>query len=136
MSEQALEVVTRALEAFDSGDRERILALTHRDFEAVVSAEVSAEPDTYRGHDGIRRYLDSFDDAMEDIRFEGERYWEVGDSVVVVLRLTARGRRTAIAVEQRSAGVWTVREGKVRSIHSYASLAVALRSVGLEASAE
>ena len=131
MSGQALEVVKHALEAFDSGDRERILALTHRDFEALVSAEVSAEPDTYRGHDGIRRYLDSFDDAMDDIRFEGEGFWEAGDSVVVALRLTARGRRTAITVEQHSAGVWTVRNGKILRIRAYASLAVALRSVGI-----
>ncbi len=131
MSEQALEVVKRALEAFDSGDLMRILALTDPDFEAEVSSEVSAEPDTYRGHDGVRRYFDSFAEAMDDVHFEGERFWEIDDSVVVALRLTARGRRTAIAVEQHSAGVWTVRDGKILTIRAYASLARALQSVGL-----
>jgi len=136
MSGQALKVVKRALEAFDSGDMGRILVLTHPDFEAEVSSEVSAEPDTYRGHDGIRRYFDSFDEAMDDIHFEGERFWETDDSVVVALRLTARGRRTAIAVEQHSAGVWTVRDGKILRIRAYASITRALRSVGLSAPGE
>lgn len=131
MPGQALEVVKRALEAFDSGDLTRILALTDPDFEAEVSSEVSAEPDTYRGHDGIRRYFDSFAEAMDDVHFEGERFCEIDDSVVVALRLTARGRRTAIAVEQHSAGVWTVRDGKILTIRAYASLARALQSVGL-----
>jgi len=29
----------------------------HPDFVGVVPPELSAEPDTYRGHAGIRRYL-------------------------------------------------------------------------------
>ena len=40
-----------------AGTSRRILALAHTDFEAVVPPELSAEPDTYRGHDGIRRLL-------------------------------------------------------------------------------
>ena len=48
-----------------------------------------------------------------------------------VITLTAKGRRTAIAVEQRSAGVWTICDGKVIDIRAYASFPAALQAVGL-----
>jgi ketosteroid isomerase-like protein len=131
MSQENVEIVRRAVEAFDSGQLERILAMTHPDFVAEVPPEVSAEPDSYRGQSGIRRYLASFQDAMEDIHFEGERFWDAGESVVVALRLTARGRQTAIPVEQRTAGVWTVRDGRISRIRSYAKASEALAAVGL-----
>jgi ketosteroid isomerase-like protein len=131
MSQENVEVVRSAVEAFDSGELPRILALTHTDFVAEVPPDVSAEPDTYRGHDGIRRYIESFEEAMNEIHFEGERFWDAGDDVVVALRLTARGRQTAIPVEQRTTGVWTVRAGKLLRIRAYASREEALAAVGL-----
>jgi ketosteroid isomerase-like protein len=132
MSEQNVQIVRRALGTWDTGELDPILAMTHPDFIAEVPPEVSAEPDTYRGHDGIRRYLASFQHSMEDIRFEGERFWDAGESVVVELLLTARGRQTAIAVEQRTAGVWTVRDERIYRIRAYATLAEALAAVGLD----
>ena len=72
MSQANVEIVREGFDAFNSGDMRRILALAHTDFEAVVPPELSAEPDTYRGHDGIRRYFQSFQsfqDAMDEIRF-------------------------------------------------------------------
>jgi ketosteroid isomerase-like protein len=127
-----VEVVRRGFEAFNSGDMERILAFADSDFEAIVPPELSAEPDTYRGHDGIRRYFQSFEDVMDEIRFQPERFWEVGPSVVALVRITAKGRQTAIAVEQRIAQVWTIREGRAKRVQTYASLAQALAAVGLE----
>jgi ketosteroid isomerase-like protein len=131
MSQEDLEIVRQLLEAFNSEDIERVLALTHRDVVVEISPEVSAEPDTYRGHDGMRRYFQSFRDAMDEIRFESEQVVDVGPSVVVALRLTASGRQTAIRVQQRSAGVWTTAEGKLIRIRSYASADDALKAVGL-----
>ena len=132
MSQQNVENLRQAYEAFNSGDIGQILAFAHPDFEAVVPPELSAEPDTYRGHDGIRRYFQSFQDAMDEIRFQPERFWDVGQSVVAVVRVTAKGRRTAIPVEQRIAQVWTIRNGKGIRVRTYASPSEALEAVGLE----
>jgi ketosteroid isomerase-like protein len=132
MSQENVETVRQLLEALNSEDIERIVPLfAHIDVEIEIPPEVSTEPDTYRGHDGMRRYFESFRDAMDEIRFEAEQLWDAGSSVVVALRLTARGRQTAILVEQRSAGVWTVSNGKVIRIRSYASRKEALEAVGL-----
>ena len=68
---------------------------------------------------------------MNEIRIEPERVCDAGEAVVVVMLLTAKGRRTAIAVEQRTVGVWTMRDGKVMRITAYASLSEAFQAVGL-----
>jgi len=107
MSQEQVEIVRQMLSAFNDENIERTLALTHRDVEIQIGPSVSAEPDTYRGHAGMRRYMQSFQEAMYEIRFEAERLYDAGSAVVVALRLTARGRQTDILVEQQSAGVGT-----------------------------
>jgi ketosteroid isomerase-like protein len=96
MSQQNVDVVRRALTArrsefadvFNSEDIDLILSFTHPDFEVEAPADFSAEPDTYRGHDGMRRYWSSVQDAIEEIRFQQERLWDAGQAVVVVMRVT------------------------------------------------
>jgi ketosteroid isomerase-like protein len=131
MSPDNVETLRQGLEAFNSGDVARFLAFIHPDFEAEVPPEFSAEPDTYRGHDGIRRYFESFQDAMDEIRFQPERFWEADGSVVLAVRLTAKGRQTGILVEQRFAQVWTIRDGRAIGVRTYASTSQALEAAGL-----
>jgi len=126
MSEQTVATVREALEMFDKGDLQRLYALIHPDFEGRVSPELSAEPDTYRGREGIRRYFESFREAFDEIRFQVEQLEDAGDAAVVGLRMTATGRLTGITVEQRNAGVWTVLDGKLARIDTYATFADAL----------
>lgn len=127
-----VEIVRRANAAFNSGDMERILALMDPEFETAVGPELSPEPDTYRGHDGIRRYFDSFRDAMDQIRFDPASFREVGASVVVAVRLSAKGRSTGILVEQHLGQVWTIRDGKALRVRSYGSYPEALEAAGLQ----
>lgn len=131
MPREDIEVVEQLVDAFNSGDIDGILALTHADFEVEVPPELSAEPDVYRGHAGMRRYWESFHDALDDVRFQVEGFWEADGAVVVAMRVTAKGRRTAIAIEQRNGGVWRTSERKALQANIFASLADALDSVGL-----
>jgi ketosteroid isomerase-like protein len=131
MSRENVERVEQILKAFNSEDIELIISLTQPDFELDVPPELSAEPDIYRGQDGMRRYWESFRDVMDEIRIRPERLCDAGDAVVVLMHLTAKGRRTAIAVEQRTAGVWTFRDDRVRRIRGYASLSEAFQAVVL-----
>jgi uncharacterized protein len=131
VSRENVEVVRLGLLAFNSGDIEQVIAMAAGDFEAVVPPELSAEPDTYRGHEGLRRYFESFEDVMEEIHFEPERFIDAGEEVVTVVRLTARGRSTAISVEQRIAQIWSLREGKVARVRTFATLERALAAAGI-----
>jgi uncharacterized protein len=131
MSLENVELVRRGFEAFNSGDIDRILSFTGPDLEIEVPPGLSAEPDTYRGHAGVRRYFQSFEEAMDELHFHAERFWDAAESVVVDTRVTARGKQTAILVEQRAAQLWTIRGGRVIRIRAYASLSEALETIGL-----
>lgn len=134
MSQQNVETVQRGFDALNRGEIGGILAFVHPDFETVVPPELSAEPSAYRGHDGVRRYFESFYDAMRDIRFIADRIWDAGDAVVVALRLTARGKETGIPVEQQVGQVWTIRDGMAVRVENFVTVSEALESVGLKGS--
>jgi ketosteroid isomerase-like protein len=119
MSRADVQIFGEVLEAFNGGDIERILRFAHPDFEATIPPELSTEPDTYRGHDGLRRYFESWAEAMDDLRFDAQQLWDASDGVVVTMRMTARGKRTSIPVEQRSAQVWTLRDGLVVAVQTF-----------------
>jgi len=131
VSRSNIDALRRVIEAFNSGDIERILSVTHPDFEAVVPPELSAEPDSYHGHEGVRRYFDTFAEAMEDVRFEPGRVWDAGNLLVVTMRMTVRGKQTGIPVEQRFAQTWAIRDGLAFSVHTFPSLAQAFEAAGL-----
>jgi ketosteroid isomerase-like protein len=132
MSLENTEVVRRVFDAFNSEDIDLVIALTHADFELQVPPDLSAEPDIYRGHDGMRRYWESFRDAMDEIRLHPEQLADAGESVVVAMHLTAKGRSTGIAVEQRPVGVLTICDAKVIRIRTFTTLAEAREAVGLD----
>ena len=109
--EANVELVRQGFESLRKDGVEGLLPFIHPDFEVTTPPELVAEPDTYRGPEGIRRYFESFYEAMDEVSFEPEKFVAVGELVVVKLVLRARGRTTGIETEQSSAGVWELRDG-------------------------
>jgi ketosteroid isomerase-like protein len=120
------ELVRAGLEAFSEGGVEALLAFIHPEFEVTTPASLAAEPDTYRGHDGIRRYFDSFYDAMDEIAFEPRELIPVGECVIVPTILRARGRTTGIVTEQEFVAAWWMRDGKAIRMEVYSTLEEAM----------
>ena len=131
MSDENIEIVKRGFEALDAGGVEAMIELLDPDFEATVPPELSVEPDTYRGHEGMRRYFAAFE-GLEDVRFEFVDGVAVGDKVVVTMMLRAKGTGTGIPVEQLAHQVWTIRDGKAVRVEAYANKADALAAAGIE----
>ncbi|HMC06015.1 MAG TPA: nuclear transport factor 2 family protein [Solirubrobacterales bacterium] len=128
MGESNVEVVRRGFAALEEGGVEALLPFIHPEFEATAPAELSAEPDTYRGPDGIRRYFASFYEAMDEVNFEPGELRPVGDRVVVRLTLRARGRTTGIETTQSLAQVWELRDSRAIRVESFATVEEALAS--------
>ncbi len=126
-----VETVRRGFELLRRDGLEALLDLIDPEFETTTPPELTVEPSTYRGHDGLRRYFDSFYEVMEEVRFEPEEFIDAGERVVVPVRLVARGRGTGIEVEQRLVMVWTLRDGKVTRLDPYATKEEALAAAGL-----
>ena len=70
MAESNVEIVRAAFEAFNEGGPEAFIPFIHPDVEFSTPSDLASEPDTYRGHDGVRRYWDSFFEIMDEIKVE------------------------------------------------------------------
>ena len=129
MASENLEIVKRGFDAFNERGIAGIIPLIHSDFEATTPPSLASEPDTYRGPDGIRRWFDSFDEVMDEIRWEPHRFREVGDRVVVEFTLRARGKTTGLDFGQDAVMVWEIRDGMASRLDLFQSLDEALVAV-------
>jgi len=126
VSRENLEIVQRGFDAFNETGVEGILPFIDPAFEATTPPNLASEPDTYRGHDGIRRWFDSFDEVMEEIRWDAHGYQQVGDQVVVEFTLRARGKTTGLDFGQEAVMVWSLRDGKAIRVELFETLGEAL----------
>jgi ketosteroid isomerase-like protein len=117
-----LQIVQRGFEAFNEDGIDGILPFLHPDFEATTPPELATEPQTYRGHEGIRRWFDSFDEVMEEIRWDAGDFHEVDGRVVVEFTLRARGKTTGLDFGQDAVMVWELRNGKAVRLSLYPTL--------------
>jgi ketosteroid isomerase-like protein len=121
-----LEIVQRGFEAFNRDGIEGIIPLIHPEFEATTPPDLASEPDTYRGPDGVRRWFQSFDEVMDQIRWDARGFRQVGDRVVVEFTLRARGKTTGLDFGQDAVMVWELRDGKAIRLDLYPTLDQAL----------
>jgi ketosteroid isomerase-like protein len=121
MASADVEVARAFFRAYAERGLEPALEYIHPEFEMTTPPEQAAEPDTYRGHDGLRRYFGSFDDVMDEVELDVWDLQDVGGGVVRgIIRLTATGRASGIRVElDNVVFATTVSEGKVIRIDFY-----------------
>jgi ketosteroid isomerase-like protein len=125
-----IDIVKDGFEAFNDYGVDGILPFVHPDFEATTPPELASEPDTYRGHDGVRRWFDSFYEVMDGIRWDAHRFHEVGDRVVVEFTLRARGKTTGLDFGQDAVMVWELRDGKAIGLQLFPTLDEAMAAAG------
>lgn len=125
MPEGNVQIVRRAYAALAERGVEAILAFADPEIEVTTPAALASEPDTYRRHDGVRRWFASIGDAMDEVYLEWLDFEAVGDEVLVETNLHARGRTTGIETAQRAFVVWTLRGGLVTRAQAFADRAQA-----------
>jgi ketosteroid isomerase-like protein len=130
-----LEIIERGFEAFNEQGIDGILPMIHPDFEATTPPELASEPDTYRGHEGIRRWYSSFEEVMDEIRWDARDFRAVGDRVLVEFTLHARGKTTGLDFGQDAVMVWELRDGLATRVSLYPTLDQALAAIEQESSA-
>ena len=137
MARSDTEVAKEATERFGRGSVDDLLPLIHPEFEATTPPGLAAEPDTYRGHAGIRRYFDSFYEAMDRVWLEADDYREIGGKVMVPGRLCSRGRSTGLESSIEAFMVWTIRDEQIIRAEIYATEEEALTAIeGAQPSAD
>ena len=114
------DIVRQMLDVLNSEGTEAALAWFAEDFHGVVPPELSAEPDFYDGHEGVRRYFDSFHEIVENLRFDAEELVDVGPNAVAGRGLiTGSGRQSGIPIEMRLPLLIRLRDGKLVEMSPY-----------------
>jgi ketosteroid isomerase-like protein len=134
MSSKNVEIVRQLLE-LNRGDGldpvDSILALVDPNCE-FTSVMAAVEPQTYRGHDGVRDYLAEMADSWQEWRMEVEEAFDADpDTVLTVFRALVVGKDSGAAVETRRAMVCELSAGKIRRARAYPSREEALHAAGL-----
>jgi uncharacterized protein len=131
MSQENVEVVREALDAVNRRDTEA--GLSYIDPEAELQSAIigGAEGNTYRGHEGIRDWMAESDATFEELRVEPEEVRDLGDDVLLIGRLYARGRESGVEVDSATAWLFTLHDGKIMRARGYLNPEEALEAAGL-----
>jgi ketosteroid isomerase-like protein len=131
VSRENVEVVRRGLGAFSRADFDTMRRLFHPDIEWHDQWELPGSTVSF-GVEGVLRHFKAVMEDLADYRVDLEAFEEAPDGRVVASLLTsAVGRGSGAAVERRTVGVFTVREGKVARGDIFGSRREALEAVGL-----
>jgi ketosteroid isomerase-like protein len=122
VSASNLELVRRLFDRYAEGGVEAVLDGLHEDVVIEIPAELSAEPDTYHGHDGARRYFAGFTGMIEDVRYEPIELIPEGDCVLAHVRLGGRGASSGLEVELESVVLHEFSEGLITRMRPYPDL--------------
>ena len=127
MAEDAVALVRGAFDTLARDGVEALIDLVHEDAVVTVPAEFSAEPDSYRGPEGIRRYFASWYEVVDRLHVEIVEAEAVRpDAVVAAIELTVRGRATGLEAVQKAQMVCSLRNRKLDRMSFYGSREQAL----------
>jgi ketosteroid isomerase-like protein len=128
MSQENVEIVRCALDAFGRGDVERALALAHPE---LVSTRIDPDGAVFHGHDGFLRLFADWVEDFTDYSYRSDEYFDGGDQVVVQVRQRGRGAVSGVPVEGDYWLVFAVAEGSITGLDIYSDKSQAFEAVGL-----
>jgi ketosteroid isomerase-like protein len=129
VSESNVEVVRQLFERFAEGGIEPTLDLISEDVLVEIPPDMSAEPDDYHGHDGVRRYFAGFDGMIADLRYEALELIPVGDAVLAHVRLSGRGASSGLDVSLDPYVLHELEGGRISRIRPYPDREAAERAI-------
>ena len=130
MSQENVEIVRRAFDAFNRRDMTAFLDLLDPDVEWVPILAV-LEGRVYRGHKEVQRWVEDLDPDWEFFEVYYEELRDLGDRVLVSGHWRARGRASGIEVENPGTYLYEIEGGKVVSMRTFTDRVEALEAAGL-----
>ena len=120
------ELLNTRFAALKDGDMDDLLAFF--DAEVVIETVDAPDPDTYHGHDGVRRWFNNTYGPWAAIHVEAEDIKESGRWTVALLHVSLRGEASGVELELPIAAFHQFRGGKIMRDRIYLD-----RDEGLEA---
>jgi ketosteroid isomerase-like protein len=85
----------------------------------------------WRGIDAMSKAHLQWLDSWADVRYEAERFVDLGDRVLVLARQTGTGRRSGVPLDLEYGDIFTIRAGNILRWELYMDRADALAAAGL-----
>ena len=128
MGAAEIETVRAGIDAYNRGDIEGVVAMSHPDVRLVPIRSL-LEGGEYRGHEGVRRFMADMDEDWADRRIDVDEIRELPDGVLVLGGFRATGRS---GTEVRLPVAWHARmvDGLLIGLKAYSDRDAALRELG------
>ncbi len=131
MSQANVEICKRAFVAFERLDVEAGLEFVDPEIVFQSAIVSGADGSTYRGYDGLREWAKESDAAFEELRTVPQEFRDLGDDVLILGHITAKGRGSGAPVESPAAFLSTLRDGRVVRVRGFLDWDEALEAAGL-----
>jgi len=128
MSAANLEIVKRALDAFNRRDVDAFLALATPDFEWSPSMVTIVAGGIFRGREGVENYFHESRDTWEKLLVLGDEFRDHGDRVLVLGRTEGAGRGSGVQADAPIGMIFDFRGSKLLRIRAYLNHGEAVRA--------
>ena len=127
MSQENVDAVLRAFEAFRRRDNEALFALYDPEIEWNMEGYLHwPGKQSYRGVEGVQEFFRDWLQDFDEYTSDALDPLDLGDRVVVTVNDRARGKGSGVSIERYHAQVWTLRDGLVLRIEVFDSREAAL----------
>ena len=133
MSREDVEAFKRAIQAYNRRDIDAFLEEIDPEVElhGALQPLLESEATVYRGHEGVRQWVRDIDEALAAIRLELPEIRDLGDRIVAIGWIRARGKASGAETESPFGCVLELKNGKATRVVSFLSEAEALEAAGL-----
>ena len=127
-----VEFLRQGYAALQRGDLETFKTLARERLDPEFEFHHVWDGRVFKGYEGTLEWLSDARETWDDYSQEVTEIVDLGEHVVVVVRISARGGGSGVPVAQEMAVVWTFEGDRAVRARSYTSGAVALESARRE----
>jgi uncharacterized protein len=129
VSKNEVEMIRAGVAALNRGDVEGMLATLDPDIE-LLPLRGALDGSVYRGHEGMRRWLEDMHEDWKDFELLIEDVRELAPGRLLVQATMGLRGRSGVALDTPAAWLCDMRDGKAFRIRFFADTAAALEAAG------
>ena len=131
MSQEDLQIVRSAIEAWNRRDAERWLSYAAPEIEWIAAGPAAVERPVYRGYAEAASGFESVWQTWEEFRFEESEVRDLDGSVLCLGRVKMKGAASHVELDQEFALHFVLSDGKFVTVQAFLAWHEALAHVGL-----
>jgi ketosteroid isomerase-like protein len=129
VSERDVDLMRDGFSQLAEEGYESLLPQVHPEFEMTTPPGVAAEPQTYRGAEGMRRWWESFHEVMDEVQVVPNEFHDAGEGrVAIAVTLRATGQSSGLEVAQSTFLLVHLRDEQIHRIEFFLTLDDALEA--------